>query len=564
MQFPTRPSNFFLKGWATVTAIGREVGYPQLYVRGRGFSWLTPPPLGRIIVLLVYWAIVIYMMTKDAVIHDVNFWERLGFRNAWVTIMQLPLLFLLASKANVLGLLVGTSHERLNWFHRWVARTMFVTASVHGWHFYTQYVQAELLDDMIKMMPMIKYGLGAWSVLLWMNVSSMAPFRNMAYELFVLQHIISAAFFLWLIYVHIPVYARYNLWFAIAALCFDRVFRTLLLVWQNVKFRVNRSRCAGGQRIGHLAQVRAVGDSITVVTIKDVHFRWRAGQHLYLWMPKIGLVDSHPYTIACAHKLPGTCICNSIQLVVRKHDGFSRRLHNFALKAQSAGRKETLTAFVSGPYGLPPRWDIYETLILISASTGASFTVPILESVLQAKGTFCTKRIDFLLAAKQGDEIDFYVGRLHELIDKAMSVGIELSVHIAVTRGVAPSAQTAVSAAGSSSGSEDVTNKEAAEKTASEVPAADIESAAAESPARRLSNTSADSHVHHSDARPDIAAFIRGPVEATGGETSVVVCGGKSLVARTRNCVASLSDERAVHKGSGAQGIHLHVEEYCF
>jgi hypothetical protein len=53
-------------------------------------------------------------------------------------------------------------------------------------------------------------------------------------------------------------------------------------------------------------------------------------------------------------------------------------------------------------------------------------------------------------------------------------------------------------------------------------------------------------------------------VEATGGETSVVVCGGKSLVAKVRNCVAALSDERAVHKGTGAQGIHLHVEEYCF
>lgn len=566
VQFPTRPNNFFLKGWATLTAVGREVGYPQFHVPVRWFTWLTPPPMGRILVLLVYWAIIIYMMTKGAVIHDVNFWERLGFRNAWVTIMQVPFLFLLASKANVLGLLAGTSYERLNWFHRWVARTMFVTASVHGWHFYTEYVQADLLQDMIEMMPMIKYGLGAWSVLLWMNLSSMAPFRHMAYELFVLQHVVSAAFFLWLIYVHVPVYARYNVWFAIAALSFDRVYRALLLLWQNVKVRVDKSRCAGGQRIGHQAQIRAVGDSITVVTIKDVHFKWRAGQHLYLWMPKVGLFDSHPYTIACAHQLPGTCICNSIQLVVRKHNGFSRRLHNFALKAQSTGRKETATAFVSGPYGLPPRWDIYETLILISASTGASFTLPILESVLQAKGTICTKRIDFLLAAKQGDEIDFYIRRLHELIDKAKNVGIELSVHIAVTRRSSPPSNEAnaqaISVVDTSSSNED-TSKDATEK-ATEIPAADIESATAQSPARRLSNSSADSHVHHSDARPDIGAFIRGPVEATGGETSVVVCGGTSLVARARNCVARLSDERAVHKGSGAQGIHLHVEEYCF
>jgi hypothetical protein len=53
-------------------------------------------------------------------------------------------------------------------------------------------------------------------------------------------------------------------------------------------------------------------------------------------------------------------------------------------------------------------------------------------------------------------------------------------------------------------------------------------------------------------------------VEESGGETSVVVCGGKELTTCVRNSVASLSDERAVHKGTGAQGIHLHVEEFLF
>jgi hypothetical protein len=50
----------------------------------------------------------------------------------------------------------------------------------------------------------------------------------------------------------------------------------------------------------------------------------------------------------------------------------------------------------------------------------------------------------------------------------------------------------------------------------------------------------------------------------TGGETSIAVCRGKSLVATVRNAVTSLSDERVVHKGTGTQVIHLHVEEYGF
>ncbi|OIW32866.1 hypothetical protein CONLIGDRAFT_154650 [Coniochaeta ligniaria NRRL 30616] len=570
VQFPTKPGNSFLQAWATMTAVVREIGYPQLHIPFRHLSFLSPPSTGRIIFLLCYWAIIIYMMADKAVVYDFNFWERIGFRNAWVTVMQVPLLYLLASKTSILGFLAGTSYERLNWFHRWVGRTMFVTATVHGFHFYTEYMQADLFADMVAMMPMIKYGLGAWAVLLWTLVSSFAPFRHMAYEIFVLQHIVSAVLFLWLIYVHVPAYARYNVWFAIAALCFDRVYRTALLVWQNIKFRPNRGGCKGGQRVGHQAQVRAVGESIAVVTIKDVHFKWRAGQHLYLWMPKIGPLEAHPYTIASAHQLPQTCICNSIQLVVRKHNGFSRRLHDFAAQAQAAGKKERVTAFVSGPYGVPPRWDIYETLILISASTGASFTLPILESVLSTKKNVCTRRIDFLLTAKQGEEIDFYVSRLHELIDRAKEVGIELLVHIAVTQSgqVSPfsnmnikTVDSTLSLAATTTGS---MSKEMSTEKATETGSGDIEGSAARSPRKRLSAASVDSHVFHTAIRPDVEAFIRQPVEATGGETSVVVCGGKSLVARVRNSVAALSDERAVHKGTGAQGIHLHVEEYCF
>ncbi|KAI3393758.1 hypothetical protein diail_3717 [Diaporthe ilicicola] len=571
VQFPTKPSGRLSQAWATATAIIREASYSQIYVPTRYLSWMTPPPMGRVLVLMVYWAVIIYMATAGAIVKDAYFWERIGFRNAWVTVTQIPFLYLLASKSSILGVIAGSSYERLNWLHRWVARTMFVTATIHGFHFWSEYQQAGIVSYMIQMMPMIKYGFAAWGLLLWANVSGFSPLRHLNYELFIAQHMLTWIIFLYVVYIHIPAYAQYNVWFAIAALCFDRFYRTVLLVWQNAKFRPNRSSCKGGQRIGHQAQIRAVGEDITVVTIKDVHFTWRAGQHLYLWMPKIGYSDHHPYTIASAHPLPGTCICNSVQLVVRKHKGFSRRLHNHAKKLQDSGTKADLTAFVTGPYGLPPRWDIYETLVLISASTGASFTLPILESVLLSKErSLCTRRIDFLLASKKGDEIDYYLQRLHEMIDTAADVGIELRVHIHVTQGppiptLANRTGTAEKMSGAISSSTEVSAPSNRASVKSEAGTVDIEKHAAQAGSgRRGSSASSDSHVHQSSSRPNIEAFIRDPVEATGGETSVVVCGGKSLVARARNCVARLSDERAVHKGTGAQGIHLHVEEYCF
>ena len=535
------------------------------------------------------------MMTANAIKHDAFFWERIGFRNAWITVMQMPLLYLLASKCSIIGLIAGTSHERLNWLHRWVGRTMFVTGAVHGWYFFVEWQRADIVEYQMKMMGTVKYGFGAWAVLGWSLISGFAPLRRLGYEFFVLQHLVSAVLFIWLVYRHIPAEARWNVWFSIGALCFDRACRTVVLVWQNIKFSPNRSRCKGGQRIGHLAQIRAVGDSITVINIKDVHFKWKAGQHLYLWLPAIGPMEAHPYTIACAHQLPETCICNSIQLVVRKHGGFSKRLHDRAVKDHAEDRKGNYTVFVSGPYGMPPRLDIYETVILISASTGASFTLPILEDLITNASTNCIKRIDFLLTTKQGEEIDFYVNRLHEFLDRAKEVGVELLVHVAVTRGGSSSSLPTTSSIlpttteeKSSSRSSTIDDKPPTSnsKQTQQTQAKsccravnnkssggtgrgqDIEDKALSLTPRRplsdASGASADSHVHHSTTRPDIAAFIRGPVEATGGETKVVVCGGPSLVAKVRNCVASLADERAVHKGTGAQGIGLFVEEYSF
>ncbi|KAI5918367.1 ferric reductase like transmembrane component-domain-containing protein [Camillea tinctor] len=570
VRHPTKPTTWYWQTWATLTAVVRELSYPQLYISTPCWSWMTPPPVGRVLVVLIYWAVIIYMMTRGSIVKDAYYWERIGYRNAWVTVTQVPLLYLLASKTNVIGLTTGISYERLNWLHRWVARTMFVTATVHGFHFWTEWVRFDIVEVELDMMPMVFYGLGAWGILLWMTITSFKPLRSMSYEVFVVQHVLAAIIFLWVVYTHVPENARYNVWFAIAAICFDRVFRLGLFVWQNLNFNLKKTCCKGGQRLGHLTQLNPVGDTLTVVTIKNVHFQWAAGQHLYLWLPKIGAFESHPYTIATSHKMAETCICDSIQLVIRSHSGFSKRLNQFARQRKASEMKEPLTAFVLGPYGHPPRWDVFETLVLISASTGASFTLPILESALRSKATRCTKRIDFLLAVRYGDEIEFYHQRLHEALEMAKSIGIELTIHIAVTgNGQLGTVLTTSSFALSSVSALSGTEKSSDRREVEEVLTINTEGAYASgttTPRKRRSSVEncPDSHVHFSGSRPDIADFIRTAVEATGGETSVVVCGGQSLVANVRTSVTKLSDERAVHKGTGAQGIYLHVEEYCF
>ncbi|KAH9216964.1 hypothetical protein DL95DRAFT_387161 [Leptodontidium sp. 2 PMI_412] len=597
-KYPTRVNSLPMQVYATATAILRESSYPQLHISNKWFSWLSPPPLGRSLVLLCYWAVIVYMMTYKAIVDDPNYYERLGFRNAWISVTQVPLVYLLATKSSIIGHIIGSSHERLSWLHRWVSRTLLLTATIHGGFFMAEWVRADFVALELDMMPMVKYGMGAWFVLVWTFLSSLSPLRRLAYELFVLQHIAAAGVFLWLLWVHVPTYAQYNVWFAVAAISSDWILRGLLMIWKNLRLQTKKA-CNGTQRIGHEIEVEAISNDLTIVTIKDVHLTWVPGQHLYLWLPYLGPLESHPFTIASPYTTKAECHCNEIQLAIRAHSGFSKRIHNYAKKTQGASNN-SLTGFIAGPYGAPPRWEAFETMVLISASTGASYTLPILESLLASPSTICTQRIFFLLVVRDRPHCQYYENRLSRALAKAEARGIDLDVEIAITGGASSLAEsksdksatieeTRVSEKQQSSDDEieEINEKKdgsyirvRSDSTTDSILSKPSSSSqpAKENNSKCCCSCSEDAgpcccagpsavpikEIVYSYTRPNIADFIRRPVEITGGETSVAVCGGKSLVATVRNSVVKLSDERAVHKGTGAQGIHLHVEEYCF
>ncbi len=62
--------------------------------------------------------------------------------------------------------------------------------------------------------------------------------------------------------------------------------------------------------------------------------------------------------------------------------------------------------------------------------------------------------------------------------------------------------------------------------------------------------------------RPDFYELLWSLMDNAEGETGVAVCGPLGLSSDIRKTVVKCSDERAVHKGSGAQGVYLHAE--CF
>lgn len=73
-----------------------------------------------------------------------------------------------------------------------------------------------------------------------------------------------------------------------------------------------------------------------------------------------------------------------------------------------------------------------------------------------------------------------------------------------------------------------------------------------------------DARIQILSGRPNVSSIIRKTAELARGEMAVVVCGPPGLVQCTRNCVVGISDDRAVHKGTGAQGIYVHAEAFGY
>lgn len=489
------------KGYmATATAIYREFAYPQpIWFTGRFSKYFTPPPIGRIALLACYWIVILVLLWSDVLMEPTDpmypyKWEKVGFRAAWISVTQIPFIFLLSCKFNPISLLTGISYERFNWLHRWVSRTVFITTIVHWSYFFTEWTLADFVQWEFKTMPMIKYGFGAFAVLGWTLLSG--SFRSVSYEIFVLQHIAAAAVLLWLLCIHVPSYAMYNIWLSVGFVAFDWSFRLLLALVRNIHFG----------KPGYLARLENVGD-LTRLTA-DVGFTWKPGQHIYLSIPAVRPFELHPFTIADSSKLT---------LLIQARSGFTKSL-----------REGQHRVFLHGPFGMPPTIT-QETVVLIACSTGVSFTLPILQDLLK-RGT---RRIFFHWIVRKQEHLTWVSDAL-DVANVATRNGVALSICTHTT----DLTQASISSASSLSTDKD-------EKTLMQV-----------------SSVASGSSTSQSYGRPQLDSMIRPAVESALGETAIIACGGLAFTAELRTYVALLSDERAVHKGTGAQGIFLFTETY--
>jgi predicted ferric reductase len=569
--------------------------------------------------------------------------EDIGYRAGFVSIAQLPLIFLLAGKNNIVGYLTGVSHERLNWLHRWCARCLFLTVTIHMGYFFADWAPYNYITIQLKENNIVQRGFVAWVVLLWIVVSSVSPLRRWCYELFVVQHLASFAVLIAFIYIHTPEEVHVYIWIPVGLFFFDRVIRALRTVYTNVSFFHPKQR-KGGQMSGFWAckaEFTPLPHDTTRVVIQNPPITWTPGQHIFLSCHSIVPLQSHPFTIA---SIPED---GRMEFIIKAEKGGTTRFHKYAKKLDglpdSTEKRRTRTVAIEGPYGTLRPLRQFDSVVLLAGSTGVTFTMPLLRDLVQGwkenenlgagsvslfgkpKGAV-TRHIRFVWVVKSRGQLGWFAQQLSTISAEVETLQgdqkhfkLEMTVYVTCDDAFTEehnSLLTSVSLREPEHGTVEFRSRTpspnekdnrlkvddvkvtATDRTSSGqgrqtcgpngtcccrttveneseddiAPCCCCGDSSRQRPLSTNSSSGSDSTkkllVHPSVSvvcgRPSPKNVIRKSLEQALGESAVVVCGPQGLVADVKRDVCALSDERAVHKGTGAQGVYLHTESFSY
>lgn len=391
----------------------------------------TSLTVGRLYLLLIYTAIITFSLTLvNAPTFSQHFLDDIAFRAAWVTVTQIPLVYLLSAKRGPMDLLTGLSYERVNWMHRWVGRILFVSGTVHMAIMKSSISVQDIMQSHNEGMSVVRHGIGAYCMLGWITASSILPLRHWSYRAFYINHWISSIAFLALVFRHVPGFAQTPIFIALSFLTLDKTLQAYSFCNNNISvLRLKRKfarfgRGPGSRMLvtGYPVEMTAPPPSIaglssltkestTTIRIQKIPFSWKPGQHIRLFIPALGAFEIHPFTPAnCSALLPPPLPprkdieqvrsngllashppnpTSEMLLMIRAHSGLTYRLAKYYAEwltrpcPNASEPSSTLTAYIDGPYGETPMWSKYEKLMLVATSTGISFTLSILDHLEQ-------------------------------------------------------------------------------------------------------------------------------------------------------------------------------------
>jgi hypothetical protein len=201
----------------------------------------------------------------------------------------------------------------------------------------------------------------------------------------------------------------------------------------------------------------------------------------------------------------------------------------------------------------------------MAPGNGASFIVPILQQAIMSKNNL--RQITFAWIFRQPEQLDWFKEQLLSASAQARRRNIKINVHAFITGSASDGFKTPSE---NNSLLEQPSQQDLSsdEKSIKKGTSATLSIKKGDFGSVRENSVSSSSSLNTQPAinieygRPEVDPLVRPVVEEAWGETGILACGGTHFTGQLRNYVARLSDERGVHKGTGAQGIFLFCESY--
>ncbi|KAK9471888.1 ferric reductase like transmembrane component-domain-containing protein [Dipodascopsis tothii] len=354
---------------------GRYSAITNLYRKARGVLLYQPPgryleSYGTMLVIGLYLGLNAFYCFYDSTFNRRVLANRFGL----MSVVNMPILFLLGSKTGLLVQWTGWSHEGYIILHRHAGRVVCLTALGHVVAFCSSRSLASYLEK-------TRFILGFVSLLAFLIilVTSISPIRNRMYETFLYAHVYFLVVGMVVLYFH---YARCRPYIITSGVIFiwDRVVR-----FKDSHHVVGRTENVSGETVKLSLDVNS--------TFRDIH--WKTGQYIYVTISELARTQAHPFTIA-SHPSAST-----LDLIIRARRGFSRSLYD----SEKTEHKVTF----HGPYGSPATFENCQKVILLAGGAGVSYTYP--EAIELAKGDKFfdgeTPEIDFLWVVPKRDFADW-------------------------------------------------------------------------------------------------------------------------------------------------------------
>ena len=458
-----------------------------------------------------------------------------------------PFLFILSGKTNLISQLTDISYEKLNVYHRWVSAVCCLLGWVHTIPFYVQAVReggGARLAWFQSHENLFRNGIPPLVFLTILTVFSHSYFRAAWYELWLQVHWICAVGFYISLFYHC--YPEINSWKYMVA---TAVFWVAQLGWRAVNkalLRPNR----GFLRPNRCRMRRFVSNGpdehyFEIVIENSNDFSWVPGQHVFLRIPGLRFLESHPFSIISYFEPRQD---TDIRLVV-KACGWGGLTEYLYKKLPDSGFSDS-TVYIDGPYGgCARRVDAFHGVFLLASGTGVSAVLPFLEeSCRQLKNPDAlTSAVSFSWIVRNSDNVEWVLPELKKIIHvngdfvREKKVFINIYVKKEIGLSCEESLKLLKNNMSSSSDSE------------SDYKEDHIGNAAAATPQLGLINIA--------NCKPDVSQLV-----ATAGTNLLeknifVVSGSDSMKVQASNAVATLQTHVLRHR-SPVREIYLHSESF--